>query len=255
MSFASLRRPPRLVAVILVVVAVLVAAGVSISAALSPPSLPPVDGSLGNRQVPDFQLIDAAGKPTSLAAFKGRIVVLAPFMTLCHEMCPMTTGNFLQLQAQLAKDGLSDKVALVEVTIDPARDTPARLAAYRTLTGATWPLLTGSQETITAFWKYFGIWYQKVAIGSPAPIDWFTHQPETYDLNHQDGLFFLGPDGHWRIALIASPNHQGALEPQLAGMLNAQGVQNLTHPDVPLSWTVRQALDDVSVLLGQPIKS
>ena len=255
MRIASLRRPRRLAVLSLAAVAGLVAAGIAVGTVLAPPRLPPVDGLLISRQVPDFPLVDAQGKPTSLAAFKGRVVVLTPFMTLCHEVCPLTTGNYLKLQSVLARDGLADRVALVEVTIDPGRDTPDRLAAYAKLTGASWPLLTGDESTIAAFWKFFGIGYEKVPEPSPASIDWYTHQPETYDVTHQDGLFLLGPDGAWRIALVASPNYQGSLSPALADLLNAQGRQNLTSPVVPLSWTVRQALDDVSVLLGRPIAS
>lgn len=254
MRFGWLRHPRRRALAVVLAVVVALAAGVSIDAALAPPALPPVDGVMFDRAVPDIPLLDAQGRPTSLAALQGKIVVLAPFMTLCHEMCPLTTGNYLQLQAQLARDGLADRVALVEVTIDPARDTPDRLAAYEKLTGASWTLLTGTQASITAFWKYFGIAYERVPEPSPASIDWYTHQPETYDVVHQDGLFFLGPDGHWRIALVASPDFQGTLPSPLAALLDAQGEQNLTHPVVPLSWTVRQALDNVSVLLGRPIK-
>lgn len=246
-----LARPRLLLAAATAILALAVVGGAVVLGMGSP--LPKVDGAMGDRPVPVIPLVNAAGQPTSLAAFKGTVVVLAPFMTLCHELCPMTTGNFIQLQAQIEKDGLANRVVLVEATIDPQRDTPARLAAYQKLTGASWTLLTGSPASITALWKYFGVWYQKVPIASPAPIDWYTHAPETYDINHQDALFFLGPEGNERIALVASPDYQGKLEPQLAGMLDAIGVQNLTHPNVPLSWTVRQALDDVSVLLGRHV--
>jgi protein SCO1 len=244
---------PRVLLAATIAVLVVVVAGAAVILGLGRSSLPAVVGTLTDQPVPDIQLVNASGQPTSLAAFKGKVVVLAPFMTLCHEMCPMTTGNFLQLRAQLEKDGLANKVALVEATLDPERDTPARLAAYEKLTGTSWTLLTGSQASITALWKYFGLGYEKVPIGSPVPVDWFTNKPETYDIVHQDGLFFLGPNGNERIVLVASPNYQGTLEPQLAGLLNSTGVQNLEHPNVPLSWTVRQALDDVSVLLGRPV--
>ena len=55
---------------------------------------------------------------------------------------PLDTGNLLQVEHSLVADGSAPKVQLVELSVDPARDTPARLAAYANLTGATWELLT-----------------------------------------------------------------------------------------------------------------
>jgi cytochrome oxidase Cu insertion factor (SCO1/SenC/PrrC family) len=49
-------------------------------------------------------------------------------------------------------------VQFVQLTIDPARDTPARLAAYRQLfrpVPRNWSTLTGPAATISAIWKYF----------------------------------------------------------------------------------------------------
>jgi len=37
-------------------------------------------------------LVDETGRTTNLAAFKGKIVVLTDFMTLCQEVCPITTA-------------------------------------------------------------------------------------------------------------------------------------------------------------------
>jgi hypothetical protein len=39
------------------------------------------------------------------------------------------------------------------------------MAAYATLTGTSWPLLTASPATIAALWHYFSIYYQVVPEG------------------------------------------------------------------------------------------
>ena len=67
----------------------------------------------------------------SLASFRGKYVMLAPFLTLCQEECPLTTGVFQELQASVDKAGLGDMVAFVEVTVDPGRDTPAPVIGLR----------------------------------------------------------------------------------------------------------------------------
>ena len=56
----------------------------------------------------------------------------------------MTTGALLALEHDLAAQHLTSKAAIVEVTVDPGRDTPQRMAAYAKLTGVGWPLLTSS---------------------------------------------------------------------------------------------------------------
>ena len=94
--------------------------------------------------------------------------MLSSFLTLCQEECPLTTGIFQQLQASVRTAGLAGKVAFVEVTVDPGRDTPARLRAYRTRFGVDWTLLTGTASRIRAFWKPLGVYYQNVPEGHPA---------------------------------------------------------------------------------------
>src|SRR5271166_5681488 len=43
--------------------------------------------------VADLPLTTDAGQATSLAALSGQVVVLADFLTLCQETCPLTTGK------------------------------------------------------------------------------------------------------------------------------------------------------------------
>jgi cytochrome oxidase Cu insertion factor (SCO1/SenC/PrrC family) len=49
------------------------------------------------RPTPPLGLIDDRGKQISLTAFRGKWLILAPSMTLCSEVCPMTTGVLMQV--------------------------------------------------------------------------------------------------------------------------------------------------------------
>ena len=93
----------------------------------------------------------------SLAALRGKVVVLAPFLSLCQDECPLITGAFISLQHDLRAAGLADRVVFVEATVDPGRDTVARLAAYQKEFGADWDLWTGTPAAVAAFWKPFGV--------------------------------------------------------------------------------------------------
>ena len=57
------------------------------------------------RPVPAVSLVDEQGQPFSLSQWRGRWVVLAPSMTLCHEVCPMTTAVLTQMTAELRRPG------------------------------------------------------------------------------------------------------------------------------------------------------
>lgn len=202
-----------------------------------------------DRRVPSLALVDDHGRPTSLATLRGKAVVLAPSLTLCHEVCPMTTGAFMRMRRTVAAVGLSGRVAFVEVTVDPWRDSPARLRAYARLTGARFALLTGSAAQIRRFWRFFGIGYRRVRQGHPPDTDWWTHKPEAYDVEHVDGVFLIDPRGHERAFFSGMAGVGGHLGPRLGSLLSDDGRRNLAHPRD--AWTGPRVLAAVGRLLGR----
>ncbi len=204
------------------------------------------DPLYGSKPLPAIPLVNEYGQKTSLAAYKGKFVVFAPAMTLCAEVCPMTTGSLMDFLGRLRKEGLASKVVVAEVTVDPWRDSPARLRAYKRLTGADFTMLTGSVANIKRLWKKLGIYFERVPEGNPPAIDWWTHEPETFDIQHSDGVFVLDPSGDERIVITGMPKMEGGLSPQLHELLDAEGKENLAHPQEP--WTAAQLTDDVDWL-------
>lgn len=77
------------------------------------------------------------------------IVVMDFVYTTCTTVCPVLTALFTQVQERLGPD-LGNDVVMVSMTVDAARDTPARLNAYatkhRVRDGWTW--LTGPKPTM-----------------------------------------------------------------------------------------------------------
>ncbi|MCL2770582.1 MAG: SCO family protein [Solirubrobacterales bacterium] len=218
-------------------------------AALAPAPL--AAGDPVERTAPPLRLVDEHGHILSLSSLRGRWLVIAPSMTLCHEVCPMTTGALMQVQSRLRAAGLASQVTLAEVSVDPWRDTPARLRAYRRLTGADFALLTGSHAQLQRFWRFFGVYFKRVPQGKPPDVDWLTHRPESFDVEHSDGLFFLDPSGRERIAVVGQPDVGGRLSHTLRALLNAEGRANLAHPQLP--WTAGQVMDDLDWLMGREV--
>jgi protein SCO1/2 len=235
----------------------LLVAGVAMAACSSgssaPPAPPPSQGIVQNRVVPSIPLVNEQGQPVTLADFRGKTVVLTSMLTLCQEMCPLTTENLILIQRAIKAAGLTGKIEIVEYSVDPGRDTPARLRAYEHLTGASWPILTGTQANVDAMNSFFHFYAQKVPEGSPPQLDWWTHQPLTYDVNHSDGYVLIDPRGHERFVTAAAPDVTShALPKALNKLLDNQGQRNLNDP-TGQTWTVPEALSNIGWMVKQSI--
>jgi protein SCO1/2 len=242
----------------------LAASALAVTACASGPGTPgppsPYLGTVADTPVPssitDLPLTTDTGQVTSLAAWPGQVVVLTDFLTLCQETCPLTTGNLLMMDRAVMAAGLGHRVHFVELTVDPGRDTPSRLHAYRTLIGApaNWSLLTGSPGVVAQIWRYFGVRYQQVTEGRPPGTDWLTGRALGYDVDHQDALVYLDGRGRERFVVAGNPDAKAApVAPALRRFLNAEGRTALGHPDAS-TWTAAQALTPIAWLTGREIR-
>jgi cytochrome oxidase Cu insertion factor (SCO1/SenC/PrrC family) len=240
----------RLVLLVLVAVAALAAIAAALAFRSETPK-PQITGTQLDRPVPAVPLLDEEGRRVTLAEFSGKVVVLSPVLTLCHEVCPLTTGAFIGMERAVREAGLGNRVVFVEASVDPWRDSPARLRAFARYTGIDFTLLTGTKRNLRRLWRFFGVDYFRTPQGKRPDVDWWTHKPLTFDVAHTDGLFFVDQRGVWRILVLGMPNVHGRLAARLRGLLSERGLKNLAEPEAP--WTVSQALGDLSSLVGQRI--
>jgi cytochrome oxidase Cu insertion factor (SCO1/SenC/PrrC family)/thiol-disulfide isomerase/thioredoxin len=211
----------------------LVGGGASTAVAPARPEPARQDLGLGvpvDRRPPAVRLLDARGRPTSLRSFRGRWVVVAPSMTLCHEVCPLTTAALLRLRRLMAAAGAGRRFVAIEVTVDPWRDTPRRLRAYRRMTGADFPLLTGSVGAVRRLMGFLGVNFERVRADDPPARDWMTGRPERFDVEHTDGAFVFDPGGVERLAVPGMPAVGGRIKAPLGRLLDEDGRKNLHRP-------------------------
>jgi protein SCO1/2 len=249
---AYVRRPRSALVPLAIALAALAVIEVCVAALTSHRLRPAASVSSGpglDKPLADVALLDEHGARTSLAAFRGRYLVLAPSLTLCHEVCPLTTGALMRVQAALRAQGVGDRVVVAEATVDPWRDSPARVRAFKRLTGTDIRFLTGTEAGIHQLWKQLGVAYSRVPQGDPPDVDWWTHKPERFDVTHTDGVFVIDPRGHLRLALPGMPDVGGRLPARLTSLLNDAGRANLRHPNAP--WTVDELVNRVLGLLGR----
>jgi cytochrome oxidase Cu insertion factor (SCO1/SenC/PrrC family) len=248
-------RERRAIASVVIVLCVLGTLMAACGESADPPAAPPASqGIVENRAIPNIPLISASGMALSLRHYRGKDIVMAPFLTLCQDECPLVTGAFIALQRDIRSAGLGNQVVFMEITVDPGRDTPERLAAYSKEFGADWVLATGTPSNLDVLWKFLGVSVQIVPEEQPAKIDWYTGKPLTYDVDHTDGYFLIGPSGHERFSDSTPPNLHGHLDKKLTGLLNAGGLKNLDDQSAP-NWTLDQALSSISWLVGRNVPS
>lgn len=227
----------------------------------SSPSAPPSGvGTVLDIAVPasisDLPLREPDGQTTTLGAFRGQTVVISDSMTLCSEDCPLDTANIVAAARAADAAGLTHKVVFLTITVDPGRDTPRRLTAYRKLYDRhhrlpNWLLLTGSRSNITRLWKYLGVYWKKVPEGHPPDHDWLTDRPLTYDIAHADEVLMFDASVHERY-VISGHAHVPAsrdVPTTLRSFLSSQGRRHLSRPG-DATWTANDVIQGVHWLTG-----
>ncbi|MGI8950613.1 MAG: SCO family protein [Chitinophagaceae bacterium] len=108
----------------------------------------------------NIRLVNQLGDTVNLYDIKGKAIVIDFFFTSCASICPTLTKNMVKLQQSFLKGGDamdpvdSSIVQFVSFTVDPERDSVARLKAYADRFGVNhdnWWMLTGPKDSIYNF--------------------------------------------------------------------------------------------------------
>jgi protein SCO1/2 len=101
--------------------------------------------------LPAFTLTDQRGQPFGSRELTGKIWVADFIFTSCQGACPLLSERMAEVGKRARH--LGPDFHLVSISVDPERDTPARLAEYAARYGANpiaWSFLTGPEEAIQA---------------------------------------------------------------------------------------------------------
>ena len=214
------------------------------------------------QRILDLPFTDSTGATVHLSDFADHVVVLMPSMTLCQETCPLDTSQLVSVMHQ-ANDGpldATDSVVYLWVTVDPWRDDPAQLTAYRRQWAAAdelpnWHLLTGKPAAVHALWKQLGVFVKKTKGDDDGVVrNWRTGAVLTFDVQHSDEVFFIDGDGHERFILEGMPTFAStpSLPKKLAAFLSDEGRKNEGFKH---GWTIPGAESVLSWLLDRPLPS
>ncbi len=130
----------------------------------------------------DSRMVDQDGVLRKLKSdvIGDKLAVISFAYTSCTTVCPALTALMAKLQAELLESGPSG-VQLVTITLDPARDTPARMRAfgkqYDVKPGWVW--LTGQTGHVHEVLKGLGAYTPRfedhpplVLVGDPVSGNW-----------------------------------------------------------------------------------
>jgi protein SCO1 len=153
------------------------------------------------RTIPDFSLIDTGGRSSTLRKVLGkdeRVWIIDFVYTRCQTVCSSLGSIYQQLQADILRQGLQNRVGLLSISFDPANDNALALTAYATrmqMDPAVWRIMTlSSPKDRRRLLDSFGIMVIPAALG---------------EFEHNAALHIVDPIG--RLVKI-----QDYAEPQLA---------------------------------------
>lgn len=174
-----------------IVIVILLAINFGSGGESSTPSATPLPGTLYDppQAVSDFTLTSQTGEPLHLSDLRGKAVVIFFGYTNCPDVCPTTLADFKRVKTHLGAD--VGRVTFVFISVDGARDTPERLAAYVGAFDPEFIGLMGDDATIRTIAKDYGVFFQQVAAAADNP---------NYLVDHTASSFVVDPQG--RLALV-----------------------------------------------------
>lgn len=159
-----------------------------------------------SRTVAGVTMTNQDGQPVQLDQLKGKWSLLFFGYTYCPDICPTTLQQLGQVKSQLPAAALN-RMQVILVTVDPARDTPNRLKEYLAYFDKDFLGVAGTIEDTQELANALSIPF--------IPAD--TSKPG-YTVDHSGNLAIVGPDGRQR-GFIRAPFDSKKLVTRLPGLV------------------------------------
>lgn len=153
----------------------------------------------------DAGLTDQDARPVRFRDLRGKPRLVTMIYTQCKFICPMIVDSVKAVERELTPVE-RQRVGFVLISIDPKRDTPARLKevmATRHLDRGRWMLLRPREGELRSLAGVLGVRYRELADG---------------EFNHTMALVLLDDEGR---ILARSEQLGGRADPELLAALRA----------------------------------
>lgn len=132
----------------------------------------------------DFTLQSAVG-PVALQDFRGKVVLVYFGYTYCPDICPTSLAATAEGLKLLSPEELA-RVAVIFVSVDPERDSPARLKEYGDFFHPAIVGVTGSADEVAAIARRYGVFYARQPVATAGG---------GYVVDHTSDTYIVAPDG------------------------------------------------------------
>jgi protein SCO1/2 len=140
------------------------------------------------RVIADFRLADHHSQPFSLADLRGKWSLIFFGFTNCPDVCPGTLFELQKVNANMtqALEAESDRPQILFFSVDPERDTPAKLEQYLSYFDPGFIGITGDQVQLLPLTRQLGIAYR---------IEEHDAGATQYDVAHSASVLLTDPEG------------------------------------------------------------
>ncbi len=145
------------------------------------------------KPLPAFELVDDRDMKITAQSFAGHWSFLYFGYTYCPDVCPLTLVELAEVKKKLAERTPGVSVGVYFVSVDPQRDSPARLHEYVAYFDPDFRGLTGDIGQITALANATGA----VFFVPPG------QDQKTYLVSHSSSIALLEPSGALRAVFTA----------------------------------------------------
>ncbi|MHB1332702.1 MAG: SCO family protein [Sulfuriferula sp.] len=135
----------------------------------------------------EFNLTNDNGHAVTADAYHGKLALLYFGYTNCPDVCPTTLATLAQAVRGLGAD--ADKVRVLFVSVDPARDTAPVLKSYTGAFGPQFVGLSGNEKALDALTRRYRVVY---SLDKP-------DAQGNYAVNHSSGVFIFDGSGNARL--------------------------------------------------------
>lgn len=134
----------------------------------------------------DVAFTTDGGRAFRLGELRGRPVLLTMFFASCGYACPLLTADMAAIRAKLPAE-IRDRAALVLVSFDTVRDTPAALRKFRDDRGldGQWTLLHGDNDAVRELAALLGVKFKREADGNFSHSNLITVLNSEGEIAHQ----------------------------------------------------------------------
>ena len=140
---------------------------------------------------PDFSLRGTNGSDVTLARYRGKVVLLTFGYTNCAAVCPTTLATLAQTRSSLGK--AANTVQVIYVTVDPERDTAARIREFLAAFDPSFVGATGTPAALAAVRQKYGVTATKQGSGRDYAM---AHTSSIFLIDRAGKLRALMPFGH-----------------------------------------------------------